>query len=174
MADGSIVFDALAAEHNIAPNLVSFAQIDAERPGAWFGHSKAHTEYFNDGERYYGQALWRGAKLAYITDGRSNTILIGEQAGTPQRYNGPRPFRAIPNYEDGHTWFFGATSESGQQMQTEINRMNIYAVFAFHPAGAHVVFCDGSTRFLSEDISQITMRHLLARDDGQPIDWTDL
>jgi prepilin-type processing-associated H-X9-DG protein len=39
-------------------------------------------------------------------------------------------------------------------------------IFSFHPAGANVVFCDGSVRFVAENISGPTIRFLVTRDEG--------
>jgi len=39
-------------------------------------------------------------------------------------------------------------------------------IFSFHPAGANVLLCDGSVRFVSETVSGPTLRYLVTRDEG--------
>jgi len=41
--------------------------------------------------------------------------------------------------------------------------------FAFHPGGCHVVMLDGGVRFLSEDLDPLTMRRLVTRAEGVPV-----
>ena len=55
-----------------------------------------------------------------------------------------------------------------------INQRNDYHIFSFHRGGAHVALCDGAVRFLSEQISANTLGAILVRDDGQPINVTEL
>lgn len=38
-----------------------------------------------------------------------------------------------------------------------------------HVGGIHVLLCDGSVRFLSDNINMLTLRRLCTRDDGQVI-----
>ena len=42
--------------------------------------------------------------------------------------------------------------------------------FAFHPGGCQAVMLDGSVRFLSEDLDPLTMRRLVTRAEGVPVD----
>jgi prepilin-type N-terminal cleavage/methylation domain-containing protein/prepilin-type processing-associated H-X9-DG protein len=39
-------------------------------------------------------------------------------------------------------------------------------IFGFHPSGANALFCDGSVRYLSENISGPVLRFLVTRDEG--------
>ena len=38
-----------------------------------------------------------------------------------------------------------------------------------HTGGVHVLLCDGTVRFISNNIDMQTLRRLSTRDDGQPI-----
>jgi prepilin-type processing-associated H-X9-DG protein len=42
-------------------------------------------------------------------------------------------------------------------------------IFSFHTGGAHVVFCDGHTAFLTESIDPRTLRALVTRNGGEVI-----
>lgn len=39
-----------------------------------------------------------------------------------------------------------------------------------HPGGLNFLMCDGSVRFISEQLNQVTLSRLTTRDDGKPID----
>jgi prepilin-type N-terminal cleavage/methylation domain-containing protein/prepilin-type processing-associated H-X9-DG protein len=164
--DDTLVFDRIAVEHNMSPYQVMAPYNVYSRPGAWFGNASLEGS-LDPGERLIEETVWRGAKLQYITDGLSHTVLIGEQAGTPRRYLGTQTSNFIGDYEESLSWFFSA-NEYTQPMPSLINKENIYQIFAFHAGGAHVAFCDGAVQFLNDDISSETLWRLLARDDGQP------
>jgi prepilin-type processing-associated H-X9-DG protein len=40
-------------------------------------------------------------------------------------------------------------------------------IFSFHPAGAHVVFCDGHVQLLSETVSPAALRAMISRAGGE-------
>jgi prepilin-type N-terminal cleavage/methylation domain-containing protein/prepilin-type processing-associated H-X9-DG protein len=46
--------------------------------------------------------------------------------------------------------------------------------FAFHPAGCNCVMVDGSVRFLSNQLDGATLRHLVTRSEGIPVDTADV
>jgi prepilin-type processing-associated H-X9-DG protein len=51
-----------------------------------------------------------------------------------------------------------------------MNCTNSQGVFSFHPGGAYFGFCDGSVRFLSENIPVTLLIALATRDAGDSID----
>ncbi|MBI2823317.1 MAG: DUF1559 domain-containing protein [Planctomycetia bacterium] len=42
-------------------------------------------------------------------------------------------------------------------------------IFSMHPGGAHVLLCDGSVTFLSEQLDFRTVRYLVTRAEGMPV-----
>lgn len=141
-----------------------------------------------------------GVKLAAITDGLSQTIVIGEAAGRPsmfvsgKRANNPRVGNIAFGTRvtaDGWGWadinggfsVDGAntagvqnnTSGSGATTivgQCFINCTNDSEIYSFHTSGANFVFADGSVQYLPASISAVTLVSLLTRDYGDiPGQW---
>ncbi|MBX3413571.1 MAG: DUF1559 domain-containing protein [Pirellulales bacterium] len=116
-------------------------------------------------------------KLSQVTDGLSNTILLVEEAGRPERYAGKQAI-GKQNYYAG-TWA-GVNGEMlysiDPHVQTApaagdcfINGNNFYTPYSFHPGGVVICLCDGSARFLPETIEFSTWWDLAAPDDGHMI-----
>jgi len=84
-----------------------------------------------------------------IDDGLSRTILVGEDAG--------RPLNTQSEWANGQNVF----DQTGP-----INRTRHNELFSDHPGGVHVVFADGSVRWLSQLIDTPTLLSLCARSDG--------
>jgi prepilin-type processing-associated H-X9-DG protein len=121
--------------------------------------------------------------LADIRDGLSNTLIINETAGWPQQFVGRT--RVLPDWSLGNrgSWAgwqsfvypiysFDGTLNSlsnptaGDLLDCAVNCNNHNQPYSFHPSGAYVLFCDGSTRFVNETISGMTMGRIVMMDDG--------
>jgi len=115
-----------------------------------------------------------------ITDGASNTLMIGERgtAGSSDRkgslWIGRRvPLVAWSEFEVATTIFRDPDHPGLVYPQSIINGLtagNGAAFSSSHVGGVHVVLCDGSVRFISENIDYVNLAPNLARmDDGHTI-----
>jgi prepilin-type processing-associated H-X9-DG protein len=128
--------------------------------------------------------------LAKITDGTSCTLLLIEQAGRPNVWrngktkDGDGQFGMSPNARGAWAGWgsiaFGpadaATGESpgkGDSTDCTVNCNNWFGIYGFHAAGANVLMCDGSVRFVGPKLDPLTLAYLTLRDDGHLIAPTD-
>ncbi len=116
-------------------------------------------------------------KLSQITDGTSRTILLVEAGGRPERYANGQPLGA-QNYYAG-TWA-GVNGEMFYAIDPKVttapaagdcflNCNNFYTPYSFHPGGVDMTLCDGSARFLPNEIDFNLWSALAQPDDGQAI-----
>ncbi|WP_437192629.1 DUF1559 domain-containing protein [Planctomicrobium sp. SH527] len=132
-----------------------------------------------------------------ISDGTSNTIVIGEQSGNS---NTDVRFRQLAVYHTGwggNTTTGTVSSWLNESPATGVHRYStgITSVFhtpnprsvgaegdqpwksntpltSFHTGGVHVLLADGSVRFAGDNIHLLTLQRLCVRDDGDPIgEW---
>lgn len=129
---------------------------------------------------------WRDeARFRDITDGTSNTILMGETAGAIDPwFKGKRLTEGDPLYEFGRNrliWVGPWASYKHWRMRNHsadgrtrfagtclINCNNTEAQpYSFHTGGCQFVLCDGSVQFINESIDITTGVSLFGREDGQ-------
>ena len=129
---------------------------------------------------------WPGAlqkqvavKFTSITDGTSNTILLGEDAGRPTNWAWvPASGRVqdIGTTKDGWGWADpnAGFSVDGTNLTTgatggtaAMNKNNDSEFYAFHSGGVNVAMCDGSVRFLRESIAPATFAALVTATGGE-------
>jgi prepilin-type N-terminal cleavage/methylation domain-containing protein/prepilin-type processing-associated H-X9-DG protein len=116
-----------------------------------------------------GQTRWDS-----ITDGLSNTLLIGEKY-VPPNTNGT-VWGNVSGFVDGSTWG-GLNAESiaragspDQPLATGPSTGGNNARFgSWHTGVCNFVFCDGSVQSLSVKINSNTLGLLVIRNDGEPI-----
>jgi len=137
---------------------------------------------------------FKGTNFRDCTDGTSNTIMIAEQSGSVNNreisantlggwhgwvYNSGAvyaPSVSISGYATSSGYTCGLTtlrhppnafwSTSPGAGATQPYGPNTI-VNSFHTGGIHSLLADGSVRFISENISLVTLARLGARDDGQ-------
>lgn len=123
-----------------------------------------------------------GVRMKDVSDGTSNTMMIGEYAWE----SGPARAWIVGtldhnSYGPGganHGWIYAAVNvmwpmhtafreEPGQQWSGYLG--NDVSIGSMHPGGAHVGMGDGSARFLSEEIELAELKSLATRanDDTQ-------
>lgn len=152
------LFDQVATQDNLAPWAI-YDVMFVSREGAWQG-----TRYLlrdDNGiptdppiEHHFEQA-----KLKYITDGLSNTVLLAESSHN-QRMTSIGVSRS-----KREPWFLSGITKRPQAIVPLIN-LSGASITSSHPGGAHVSMGDGSVRFLRDEISILTMGALLGRQDG--------
>ena len=128
-------------------------------------------------------------RMRDITDGSSNTLIVGEWAGLNDVFQGntlvssgqPTIASAIAggaggswaDVLNGESWLSGSlydgTGDTGPCLIncTNADTRNLYS---FHVGGVHVAMSDGAVRFISENISTITFAQLVAKADDAVID----
>jgi prepilin-type N-terminal cleavage/methylation domain-containing protein len=117
--------------------------------------------------------------LAKITDGPSNTYLVGEKYLSPDRYEDGSDFGDNENAFTGLNWDNVRSCKdnngSYQAPQQDTPGKGDYWNFgSAHPGTFSVTFCDGSVHGISYSIDPETHRRLCNRSDGQPIDASKL
>jgi len=137
-----------------------------------------------------------GAKISFasVTDGLSNTIMLGE--GNPKGNgshwnfveNTSKPLGrwGLYHYNGGHAHYstiipinYDAYDESWtdpngftactRPLHDKWNMAVSWGFKSYHPGGCNFVFGDGSVHFLSQTIDMIPYQLLGCRNDGQPI-----
>jgi prepilin-type N-terminal cleavage/methylation domain-containing protein/prepilin-type processing-associated H-X9-DG protein len=122
--------------------------------------------------------------LVWITDGTSNTILLGEDAGEPMNYilgvaqagattgdwgwaDSGYPFSI--NGADPTTGAIIKQTASSGNPSCFINCNNDGEIYSFHSGGANVLFADGTVRFLSKSITMTTFAALFTKAGGEAV-----
>jgi prepilin-type N-terminal cleavage/methylation domain-containing protein/prepilin-type processing-associated H-X9-DG protein len=138
-----------------------------------------------------GWPLTGKIRMASITDGTSNTMIVAEDGGRPAGYNG---FRQIyffapdnllvdgeiePVSAGGGAWadnFTYARLAGAQGRQNGlrggtcmVNCTSDDEIYSFHPGGANALFADGSVHFLKDVASVQLIAALVTRAGGEII-----
>lgn len=117
-------------------------------------------------------------KLAEISDGLSDTLLLAEFAGRPDHWikRTKQPTNAglqwanwwgpWASYQSSifRTWAADGSTPGGP---CTINCNNNWGIYAFHPRGANALFCDGSVRFLVEGLDRDVFAGMVTRSGGE-------
>jgi hypothetical protein len=117
---------------------------------------------------------YRPGRFANVTDGLSNTILIGERAGRPDWYRrgvaaDPYPYSNLSQGPDHHQAAWGISTHIWWLVfdhEQSINDTNATGIYSFHAEGANVGIADGSVRFLSDLMDQAVLNALVTRSAG--------
>jgi prepilin-type N-terminal cleavage/methylation domain-containing protein/prepilin-type processing-associated H-X9-DG protein len=131
----------------------------------------ADRGYIDQVENMEGALPLNGTvRLADITDGLSNTILVVEDAGRPKVWQkgGGSGDGVIP----GGPWASSMNMVSlrgGGAEGCPINCSNDQSVFSFHTGGANALFADGSVRFLRASMDLRVLARLVTRAGGETV-----
>ncbi len=104
------------------------------------------------------ETVWPGAApvgVRAIRDGTSNTILLVENVGAGINWLEPRDLTL-------------------DEALRGINPPHQPGISSHHPGGADAVFCDGHVQYLSDELNPNTLRALLTKDGGEPVNPNEL
>lgn len=107
-------------------------------------------------------------KMRDITDGTSQTYLIGEKYLSPEHYYSGRSWR------DDHSMFAGddfdvhAAAEDPPMMDT-LGIDDMHRFGSAHDSGFQVSFCDGSVRMIAYNVDLAIHRALSSRNGREPV-----
>ena len=126
--------------------------------------------------------------MASITDGTSNTIMLGEDAGRPVGYNRKPPgLRSVRlpgrrRAQSDQLWrrrradpftFAHLDGSTPDGIRGDgiclVNCTSNNEIYSFHPGGANMLFADGSVHFIKESINPLTIIALISRAGGEII-----
>jgi len=108
--------------------------------------------------------------ISSISDGASNTLLIGEKYLNPDNYlDGEDPADDAGHFEGHGSDVDRWASESNLPMQDRPNYPNYYSFGSAHVDGCHFAFCDGSVHPISYAIDAAVYARLGNRKDGEPV-----
>ncbi len=134
--------------------------------------------------RFPGESS-KSSRMADITDGTSNTILLAERLGGDKIYIG-RTIRTTTPYDllgrangggwgdilNGEHWPQGSvqneTAPVGGPCAINCTNRRGAGFYSFHPGGAMFLLADGSVTFISETVQPFIFASLITRRGGEP------
>ena len=154
--------------------------------------SPAYIAAVGEGEGlgdHHRPAITGTIRMASITDGTSNTMMVSECGAKPIGYNGFRqiyrsevnglPVDGViePVSSGGGAWadHFTYSSLAGAQGRQNgirggtcmVNCTSNNEIYSFHPGGANALFVDGSVHFLKDVASVQLIATLVTRAGGE-------
>jgi prepilin-type N-terminal cleavage/methylation domain-containing protein/prepilin-type processing-associated H-X9-DG protein len=106
-----------------------------------------------------------GFKISHITDGTSNTLMVGE-ISWEDNINGTR-YRSWVRGCDAAPVCAGTRNIANAINTPGVNTFNDIAFGSMHPQGANFLLADGSVRFIADSINLTTYLSLASRDGGE-------
>ncbi len=137
----------------------------------------------NDGVFVWSIGTARGCRISDITDGSSNTLLLGEKHVQPDMLGkAPRPDLRNPTFVGNHdTSIYSSlpAQASGRKASAAfplaLGPTDVYAgqFGSWHAGVVQFAFADGSVKGLRTSLPGSTLALLAARHDGQPLPSLD-
>jgi prepilin-type processing-associated H-X9-DG protein len=113
-----------------------------------------------------------------VVDGPSNTILILEIAGRPQQFIDGKSQGVVGGGFDFYSVWAGNVAMAINNYSSDgltrpgpciMNCNNQFQAYSFHEGGVHAALCDGSVRFLSENMNSDTYYRLGCLNDKEVV-----
>lgn len=124
-----------------------------------------------------------GSRMSSITDGTSNTFLLGERMGGGEIWQGRRrapalaPFGAAngggwADFLNGEHWlsgslFDGTPGPDGGPCAINCTNQRSAGFYAMHPAGCQFAMCDGSVKFVAQSSQALVIAAQITREKGE-------
>ena len=109
-----------------------------------------------------GKGTDKGVHMRRVTDGTSNTMMIGEQS-----WDGSGPTRFwLPGHQNGADGWIYNSENVAYPMKVAARTTypnNDTSLGSNHPGGAHVAMADGSVTFTNEDVELGVLRAMASR-----------
>ena len=138
------------------------------------------TMYYGNSGFHPNGVIFRRSQcmMADITNGASNTYLIGERYLSPDNYtNGvnqgdDQGYFIGYDYDTSRWVQLGTPTTTGYlpPMQDTPGYVSYNLFGSAHSGGLNMAFCDGAIQFISYQIDPETHRRLGNREDGNPVD----
>ncbi len=113
--------------------------------------------------------------MAMITDGTTNTYMLGEKYLTPDNYFTGADYGDNEDmYDSYNVDLTRETNLNYTPMQDQAGFSDCFRFGSAHANGFYMSFCDGSVQMMSYTIDAETHRRLGNREDGLPIDGNKL
>jgi prepilin-type N-terminal cleavage/methylation domain-containing protein/prepilin-type processing-associated H-X9-DG protein len=142
---------------------------------------------FNPGPRHgaLGVATARDSKLSSITDGTSNTFMLGERTGGSALYlkrvrdtSALAPLLGAANgggwgdFLNGEHWLQGALQDgspgpNGGPCALNCTNRRGDGFHSFHPGGLHFLMADGSVQFVADSATPFSIASRITRQGGE-------
>jgi type II secretory pathway pseudopilin PulG len=170
--------DFASADNGLAPGTAQLATTDY---GPAFGIDSLLAPYLPPGASGATGAIQIDRPIAIneIQDGTSNTILLVEDAGRPQRWQFGTPLPDDYGGAPGGGWgdlfngsyLHGLLRADGVFVPCVVNCSNYLGVYGMHTDGANVLAADGAVHFLSATTRPATLAALVSSSGNEDVSW---